>query len=123
MSGRYFDLRRSKSASLSTRLNKRVVIQSPSDSSDGGGGVSRSWVNVATVWAEIDSLSGKETLRFGQLQTTYTHRIMMRYRDDMTSSMRIVYDGRVFEIQRIHNVNEESVILDVYVEEIEGVSP
>ena len=104
---------------LAARMRQRVTIEQPSESSDGAGGAVISWTSVATVWAEVMPLrSGNvEVLFAGQLEARGTHRITIRYRDDVDTSMRVSYAGRVFNIRRIHNVSEANVMLELLVEE------
>ena len=104
-------------AEIASRLRQRVTIEQPSESADGAGGTTRSWTTLATVWAELLPLRGAENLLAFQQQAELTHRVTLRYRDDVTTAMRLSYDSRVFNIRSTRNVEERDQLLELLVEE------
>lgn len=53
----------------------------------------------ATVWGEIEPLSGNEFFFAQQVHATHTHTIRIRYRADVTPRWRAkTHDGRLFEL-------------------------
>ncbi len=104
--------------SLATRLRHRVSIEQAIDTADDAGGSSRSWSNLATVWAEITPLrNDREQLFAQQLEARTTHRITMRYRGDVKPHHRVAWDGRYFNIRSVVNVGEANVILEILADE------
>lgn len=103
--------------SLSSRLHHYVEIQQPSFSADGGGGSSISWNTFANIWAEIRPLRTVEHTDALQNNVIPQHRITVRFRDDITTKMRIIFETRVFYIRSITNVNENKEILELLCEE------
>ena len=81
-------------------MRHRIVIQSVSQSSDGQGGFTETWADGATVAASIDALKDRPFERFqaGQTQTPATHKIVMRYRSDLTTAKRVKFGTRIFAI-------------------------
>ncbi len=79
------------------RLRHRLVLEAPAESPDGSGGADVTWNAVATVWAEIAPLSGRETLKAETVTAEATHRIAIRRRA-VSPAMRFVGGGRIFEI-------------------------
>ncbi len=82
-------------------LKQRITLQALSRSADGGGGFTGGWQNITLnpeVSASIVPLSGSEQLRFHQLETTVTHRIIVRYRTDITAAMRIMWQDKIYHI-------------------------
>ena len=51
----------------------------------------REWQEVATVWAEIAPISGREFIMSQAIQSQVTARLTIRYRDDVDASMRCVH--------------------------------
>lgn len=49
------------------------------------------WVEVATVWAAIEPLSAREFIAAQTTQSQITARIVIRYRDGLDASMRLVH--------------------------------
>ncbi len=104
---------------LSARLNRRITIEQPVEIADGAGGLMRNWSAVATVWAEIipQRTGGGEAVFAEQIEAASTHRITLRYRSGITPDMRIQYDGRVFNIRQITNVEQANILLVIEAEE------
>ncbi len=104
---------------LASRLKQRITIEQPTENADGAGGTTKSWSTLATVWAEVLPLrSGRvEALVNRQLTAEITHRIVMRYRDDVTAAMRVSYGGRLFNIRRVTHVGEAKVTLELLAQE------
>jgi SPP1 family predicted phage head-tail adaptor len=80
------------------KLRHRITIQQESETSDSMGGNTIMWNDVATVWASINPLSGKEYYDAEQVQSEVSHKIRIRYRSGITSDMRIDFKGRIFKI-------------------------
>ena len=49
------------------------------------------WVEVDTVWAAIEPLSAREFIAAQSTQSQITARIVIRYRDGLDASMRLVH--------------------------------
>lgn len=80
------------------RLRERITIQAATETRNAIGEVVQSWATFAERWASVDGLSSREFLIQGQQQTDITHRVRLRYVDGFTSTMRILWRGRVLEI-------------------------
>lgn len=80
------------------RLRERVTIQQATERRNAMGETVQTWETFAERWASVDGLSSREVLLQGQQQTEVSHRVRMRYVTDMTSTMRILWRGRVLEI-------------------------
>ena len=104
---------------LAARLKHRVSIEQRVRSADAAGGSDVSWSPVLTAWAELRSRSrgGDENAAGGKLEANITHEMTMRYRSGITNDMRVAYQGRVFNIRRLVNVDEAGVILELLLEE------
>ena len=87
-------------------LRTELSLEACATTSDGLGGYTESWSEVATVFALIEPLAADS--RFGADQTleTVTHRITLRFRADVASGMRFTRDGRVFDILTVHDPDE-----------------
>lgn len=83
------------------RLSHRITLQAAVTSRDEFGGVAHTWTPVATVWAEIVPLSGREFVAAQAAQAGVTTRITIRYRDGVTPSMRILHDGVTYSIKAV----------------------
>ena len=90
------------------KLRHQVVIQAQDTTQDSYGDAVRSWEDVATVWAEVRPLSGRELWAAQQTQATTTHQVVLRYLDGVTSSCRVKYGTRLLGIDAVLNPDERN---------------
>jgi SPP1 family predicted phage head-tail adaptor len=88
------------------KLRHRVILQQQATGRDSFGGEVVNWTPYATVWAAVEPLAGQE--RYdpvgAQLLADVSHRIRIRYREGLTHKMRVSWDGRLFDIQAVVNL-------------------
>lgn len=102
----------------SGKLNKRVIVQTVSKSSDGAGGsATDTWADTATVWAGFDAVDPSEQFEAGQQNTRAPFMVTMRYRT-LTNAQRLKFGSRIFTINGIVNPGEKNEILQVMCEEL-----
>lgn len=66
-------------------LDRRITLQRQAETRDSYGGVTFTWVDVATVWADVLAVSGKEYLQGQAVQDEVTTRIVIRWRSGITT--------------------------------------
>ncbi len=71
------------------RLDARVVVQQKTTTADSQGGRSVTWGTLATVWADVQSLSGAEQLQAGAVGSHVAYMVEIQDRTDVTPSMRV----------------------------------
>lgn len=79
-------------------LKQRVTIQTTGQIRDAAGQPSTGWVDYAMVWAGIRYLNGRQFLTANAEADSATVSIRLRYREDLTAAMRVVYGVKVFDI-------------------------
>ncbi len=84
-------------------MRSRVTLQAPVETDDGAGGVVVSWVDVASVWAEVRPRRGGEGLWADAPAGRLTSEIVMRWRDDVWPGMRLVAGERTFDIRAAYD--------------------
>lgn len=95
------------------RINRRIIIQDATTfTRDSYGAEVSSWNNSATVWASVRTVSGSEQLQSGQIYAGETVQFEMRYRA-LNPSARISYDGKIYNIRSIQNVDDKDARLRV----------
>lgn len=88
---------------LAHKLRHRVTIQRLDVSFDSNAGAqSETWVDFCkNEPAEIYPLSGREFIAAQAVQAGVSTRFVLRWRDDLTESMRIVHKGKYYNIKSI----------------------
>jgi SPP1 family predicted phage head-tail adaptor len=83
------------------KLNCRVIIKQPAAVQDAAGQPIPTWTTLATVWANIRSLNGLETIKGGAEASVAKASIRIRYRTDVTAAMRVVHGSTTYEIKAV----------------------
>lgn len=84
------------------RLRHRVTIQRKVGSQNPNtGAITYTWVDVATVWAEVAPLSAREFVASQAMPSEVSTRITIRHRDDVTAQCRALHRGKVFNIHGV----------------------
>lgn len=76
----------------------RLTIQRRGDGENSFGQPTDAWADLAEVWGRVRTLSGRELATAIQIRPTVTHRVELRYRQDLTPEDRLAFNGRVFQI-------------------------
>lgn len=89
------------------KLRHRVTIQSKSATQNSYGEEVITWSTLATVWAAVEPLSGREWLEGRQVTAEVTTRIRIRRRGDVTPEMRVVYGSKTYDIMAVIEIEEQ----------------
>ena len=71
------------------RLRSRVTLQRRVETQNAFGEVTWSWADVAELWADVETIAGKEYFAAAQVQGGADTKIRLRYRQGITEKMRI----------------------------------
>jgi SPP1 family predicted phage head-tail adaptor len=82
-------------------LSRRILLEQRNETVDTFGQRSNTWTKALDTWASIRPLSGHELLSAQAINAETTHEVVIRYREDVTSAMRVVYQGRYFNVQSV----------------------
>lgn len=84
------------------RLRHRVDLQALETVHDSDGAISEEWISLfPKLSAEIMPLSGRELIAAASIQSNVQTRIKIRYRNGITTKMRIVHRGTIYNIESI----------------------
>ena len=79
-------------------LDQRLSLEQPLDTPDDIGGVTRAWTRVDDIWAQVKPAAGAENFVGEREESAITHRVLIRWRPDVTGAMRLRLGARVFAI-------------------------
>jgi SPP1 family predicted phage head-tail adaptor len=100
------------------KLNKRIVIESKTQTPDDYGGNTVAWATFATVWAQIKPIKWLERFHSEKLENEVTHKIVIRYKTGIKANMRILYDSRYFQITGITDIDEAKRYIEILAQEL-----
>ena len=98
--------------------DRRVTIQEKAVSTDTIGNQTDLWVTIATVWAAVSPLKGREYWAARQVNAETTIKVTILYRRGVTPEHRLLYGSRVLEILEIINTNERNEELVLLCKEV-----
>ncbi len=84
------------------KLRQRVNIQAPGLARDSVGSPGPGFTTIATVWAEVESLAGKEEFVNDQFSAQASHRVEIRYQRPaghaINEKYRILWGSRSLDV-------------------------
>lgn len=89
---------------LAGALDRRITLQERTDTRDAAGEPIPAWTTLDTVWAALIPLTGREQFEAQQVNAQRPAKFQIRYRDDVTETMRISWDGEVWDINGISQI-------------------
>ncbi|MGH6737325.1 MAG: phage head closure protein [Methyloceanibacter sp.] len=98
-------------------LRRRLTLEQAQRVSDGAGGFTETWVEVATVWAALRPSGGSEAVEADRLAGRVSHEVVLRYRPGVTPAMHFRLGARVFHILAAIDVDERKTWLRCQCEE------
>lgn len=95
-------------------LNRKITIQSQTTTQDVYGQPQQTWTDVLSTWASIKAATSKEVYAAAGFTSQISHKITIRFpRVTLRSNMRVMYRGRVFDVQAVTDPDEGRVQLDL----------
>ncbi len=88
------------------QLSHRFAVEMPVETPDGFGGLAVQWTEVDHVWGALRPLSAKARQLAQQTDEETTHRIILRFRDDVASGWRMRMGYRTFAVSTVHDPDE-----------------
>lgn len=89
---------------------KKIEIQHCTETKDKIGNITQNWEHFHTVWAEIETVGGREYYAAAQVNSQNDVTFKMRYSRVisamLTSEIRIVYNGKIYNAESIVDKNE-----------------
>ncbi len=88
------------------QLRHTISIEQASEIRDARGETTQTWTAFKITRAAIYPQAGNEKWAVHQENNSITHKIIIRYQPGILPTMRVNYDGRLFDIQSIINPAE-----------------
>ena len=82
-------------------LRHRVTIERPVRTSDDGGTGTLTWTSLGSVFARIEPVGGREIEIGDGVAGRVSHKVLLRWRDDLAPQMRIVAGSQILEIRAV----------------------
>lgn len=97
-------------------LDQQIAIQQESRTADAYGGAVLAWTTLATVWAAVRPLAGRERAELAAVEAPASYRFTIRRRGDITDTMRIAWNGQTFNIRFIADPGPRALYMAIEAE-------
>lgn len=94
-------------------LNQRICLQKFISTQDSFGESSGSWIDIATVWADIRYLNGKEYLASQIEINKAAVSIRIRWHSDIEPTMRVLHGNDIYNIEAVLPDMQKRMHLDL----------
>ena len=96
-------------------LQKQVQVKS---------GVSTThWITVFTCWCKVEPLSGREFWQAAAVNRENEVRFTTRYRNDVLPTMRILLEGKLYDITSVLDVDSRNSRLEILARSVTDGQP
>ena len=98
--------------------NRRATIQSKVINYDSYNEPIETWSDASSVWSDIITTGGGEFYAAQKLNASTQAVFKIRYKNDVKVTDRIKYNGRIFEILSVNDVDEAHVEIQISTKEV-----
>lgn len=95
------------------QLDRRITIQTFSETTDTFGQEVKSFSTLAQVWANVVEKVGSEGEDGDMIASTKKVEFIIRYRTDFDEEMRISYNNNIYKIQAIQSADARKAFLKI----------
>ena len=85
-------------------LDRKITVERAMAVTSGTGEVTHTWATFATIWARRVPIKADEYFTAQQVNAPVDARFQIRWRDGLDSAMRLVYDGKTYDILSIQEI-------------------
>lgn len=100
------------------RLRHRITLQKQVNRLNQYGATITEWQDIATLWAEVRPLSGREYFSAQQIQSEISLQIWLRFQPEITPTMRVKHNKQYYEILAVINHQGRNRSLQLMCKEI-----
>lgn len=101
-------------------MRYRITIEEYTAIKDEDGFSTKAWNKVAVTWADIEPVSGAESIKAGETMSEVTSKIYIRYREGLTTLMRIVWKNHTYNITSILGTKKDGMLTILAREVLDG---
>jgi SPP1 family predicted phage head-tail adaptor len=105
------------------RMDRRVTVETATETRDALGGVVRGWSELGRPWAELIESQGSEREEGGARRAVRSVRLRVRYLRALGPGCRLTLDGVLYDVRAVlpDGTRREAQVIEA--EASEGVTP
>lgn len=101
-------------------LRHRITFQKFTTAVNENGFEEEVWQDYKTVWASVSNLSGREYYQAAAIKAERTVKFLVRYIEDIDTSMKIFFKDKQYNITSIDNMKYANKYIEIKAMEIES---
>lgn len=101
-------------------LRHRITFQELTTNTNENGFEAETWEDFKTAWAAVSNLNGREYYQAAQVQAENTVKFTIRYLEGIDPSMRILFQGKQYNITSIDNIKYQNRHIEIKAQEVVG---
>lgn len=90
------------------RLDQRVTIAAPSTAIGADGHPAVTYPTPIEVWAQVTGQRGEESFIAARTESRRIIKVLLRFRDDLTTAWRLTWNGEVYDITDVDRSKERA---------------
>lgn len=94
-------------------LRHQITLQNRLSANDGFGQEQQTWIDVANCFAQVEAASGMSEVSGSAEASPVKYVMFIRYRAGVSARMRLIYAGKVFEIDSVMDLDERHKWLQI----------
>lgn len=100
----------------------KITFQKLSITTNENGFEVEEWQDFITCWAKVENLRGREFFAAEAVQAEKTVKFTIRYLQDLTEDMRILFEDKQYNITFIDNIQYRNKYIEIKALEVENSS-
>lgn len=88
------------------RLDRRIRFERKDVTQNNYGEEGVTWTPIATMWAARQNLRGDEKWSAQQVAGELVSRYVIRYREDLNPTMRLIDGARIYDVHQLYPTDE-----------------
>jgi len=100
-------------------LDKRITFQRRVTTTNENGFEIETLADFKTVWAKVSNLHGREYFEAAAVQAENTVKFTIRYLEGIDTSMKILFQGRYYNITSIDNIKYKNRFIEIKAQEVD----
>ena len=100
-------------------LRHRITFQRLISTVNENGFEDEAWQDYKTAWASVSNLSGREYYQAAAIQAEKTIKFLVRYIEDIDTSMKIIFKDKQYNITSIDNMKYKNKYIEIKALEVD----
>jgi SPP1 family predicted phage head-tail adaptor len=100
-------------------LDKRITFQRLTTTTNENGFEVEILEEFKTVWAAVTNLHGREYFEAAAVQAENTVKFTIRYLEGINPSMKILFEGKKYNITAIDNIKYKNRFIEIKAQEVD----